>query len=139
MAYSYIQEDGSVAVCSLLSSVPKEQVWVDDLDLPDGGYFREQPQYNAEVTEFPEDRLFRGAWRLVNDALATDLPLAKEIAHDKRRRERAEAFAPLDIGATIPSKATQAEAARQVIRDADAIKQAAIDGAVDETELRGLL
>lgn len=120
MAYSYIQKDGSVAVCSLISSIPEGATY-------------------AEVFEFPEDRLFRGAWRLVNDALATDLPLAKEIAHDKRRRERAEAFAPLDIEATIPSKATQAEAARQVIRDADAIKQAAIDGAVDEAELRGLL
>ena len=120
MPYSYIQEDGSVAVCSLLSSVPEGATY-------------------AEVTEFPIDKLFRGAWRLVDNALVTDLPLAKDIAHEKRRAVRAEAFKPLDIEATIPSKATQAEAARQVIRDADAIKQAAIDGAVDEAELRGLL
>jgi hypothetical protein len=120
MAYSYTQEDGSVAICSLLSSVPSGAEFI-------------------EVTSFPEDRVFRGAWRLSEGELTTNLPLAKEIAHEKRRQARRELYAPLDIEATIPSMAVEAEAARQVIRDADDIKQVAIDNAIDETGLRELL
>jgi hypothetical protein len=120
MAYSYTQEDGSVAVCSLLSSVLEGAEFI-------------------EVTSFPEDRVFRGAWRLSGGELVTDLPEAKLIAHEKRRVNRDELFKPLDIEATRPIMAEAAEAARQVIRDADAVKQVAIDGAVDEAGLRELL
>jgi hypothetical protein len=52
---------------------------------------------------------------------------AKAIAHDKRREARSAEFAPLDIKATIPSEATAAETARQVIRDKYATMQTAID------------
>jgi hypothetical protein len=120
MAYAYLQEDGTVAICSLLSTVPEGATY-------------------SEVTNFPEDRLFRGAWKLLNSELVTDLPEAKVIAHEKRREERAVAFKPLDVEATIPALATQAEAARQVIRDADDAKQIAIDDAVDEDILRGVM
>jgi hypothetical protein len=54
---------------------------------------------------------------------------AKTIAHDKRREARSAEFAPLDIKSTIPSEATAAEAARQVVRDKYAIMQTAIDSA----------
>ena len=54
---------------------------------------------------------------------------AKAIAHDKRRLARSAEFAPLDIKATIPSEATAAEAARQVVRDKYAAMQVAIDAA----------
>ena len=54
---------------------------------------------------------------------------AKTIAHDKRREARTLEFAPLDIKATIPSEATAAEAARQVVRDKYATMQTAIDSA----------
>lgn len=120
MAYSYIQDNGSVAICSLLSSIPEGATYV-------------------EITSFPEDRVFRGAWKLVNGELVTDLPEAKLIVHEKRRVERAELFAPLDVEATIPSRAVAAEAARQVIRNEDDAKQVAIDGVVDEDELRGVM
>jgi len=89
--------------------------------------------------DFPQDKLFRNAWKVSEGALVTDLPKAKLIAHEKRRVERAELFAPLDVEATIPSRAVAAEAARQVIRNEDDAKQAAIDGVVDEDELRGVM
>jgi hypothetical protein len=120
MAYAFEQEDGTVAICNLLSSVPL------------GANYVENPT-------FPEDKLFRNAYRLVNGELITSLPEAKLVAHEKRREERAVAFKPLDIQATIPSKANQAEADRQVIRDADAQKQIDITNAVDEVELRGAM
>jgi len=54
---------------------------------------------------------------------------AKNIAHDARRLARSAEFAPLDIKATIPSEATAAEAARQVIRDKYTTMQTAINSA----------
>lgn len=60
---------------------------------------------------------------------------AKDIAHDKRRAVRAEKFAPLDIQATIPSMATEAEAQRQVIRDEDAAIQTKIETVASADEL----
>ena len=56
---------------------------------------------------------------------------AKAIAHDVRRAARAEEFKPLDVKATIPSEAAQAETDRQAVRDKYATMQAAIDADVD--------
>jgi len=64
---------------------------------------------------------------------------AKEISHNARRMKRAEEFQPLDVKATIPSEAAQAEAERQVIRDKYAAIQAEIDTAADENELKNIL
>jgi len=61
--------------------------------------------------------------------ITINIDKAKTIAHDKRREARSVEFAPLDIKATIPSEATAAEAARQVIRDRYAAMQTAIDSA----------
>jgi hypothetical protein len=61
--------------------------------------------------------------------ITINIDKAKTIAHDKRREARSAEFAPLDIKATIPSEATAAEAARQVIRNKYATMQAAIDAA----------
>lgn len=61
---------------------------------------------------------------------------AKTIAHEIRRNERAKEFAPLDIQATIPSLAEQAEAQRQVIREKYAEIQLAIDSAQSPDELK---
>lgn len=57
---------------------------------------------------------------------------AKDIAHDKRREARAEEFKPHDeiIMKQIPgADATEAEAARQAIRDKYATMQTAINAA----------
>jgi hypothetical protein len=53
MAYSYTQEDGSVATCSLLSSVPSGVEFI-------------------EVTNFPEGKEFRDAWKIEAGALVVD-------------------------------------------------------------------
>jgi len=61
---------------------------------------------------------------------------AKNIAHDKRRKARSAEFAPLDIKATIPSEATEAEAARQAVRDKYTAMQAAIDAATTTEQIK---
>lgn len=65
-----------------------------------------------------------------------NLDKAKEISHDKRRNKRAELFKQLDIEATIPTLAEQAEAQRQIIRDELATIQTEIDKAATVEELR---
>ena len=71
--------------------------------------------------------------------IVINLDKAKQIAHEKRRAARAEEFAPLDVQATIPAKAAEAEAARQVIRDKYAALQAQMDAVQSVEELKGLL
>ena len=70
--------------------------------------------------------------------ITINITKAKNIAHDARRTTRSAEFAPLDIKATIPSEATAAEAARQVIRDKYAAMQTAIDAASTVEELKAL-
>ena len=64
---------------------------------------------------------------------------AKDIAHDIRRQKRNEEFAPLDIQATIPAKAEEAEAARQEIREKYAVIQNQIDSATTPDEIKQVL
>lgn len=64
---------------------------------------------------------------------------AKDIAHDIRRQKRNEEFAPLDIQATIPAKAEEAEAARQEIREKYAVIQNQIDSAATPDEIKQAL
>jgi hypothetical protein len=52
MAYSYIQDNGTVAICSLLSSVPEGAVYY-------------------EVNGFP-DRAYRSAWNLQDGQVTLD-------------------------------------------------------------------
>lgn len=71
--------------------------------------------------------------------IVINLDKAKNIAHDIRRNKRAEEFAPLDIKATIPSEATAAEAARQVIREKYAQVQVDINSATTPEEIKTVL
>jgi len=64
---------------------------------------------------------------------------AKDIAHDIRRAKRSEEFAPLDVQATIPSQASAAESARQVIRDKYAAMQTQINSASTPEEIKTAL
>lgn len=67
---------------------------------------------------------------------------AKEIAHTIRRAERNKTLQPHDflIAAQIPgTDAVAEEAARQVIRDANALVQIDIDNAEDESALKQVL
>lgn len=63
--------------------------------------------------------------------ITINIDKAKAISHDKRRDARTKEFAPLDIKATIPSEAAQAEADRQAIREKYAAIQEQIDAAQD--------
>ena len=67
--------------------------------------------------------------------ITINLDKAKDIAHDKRRAARSSEFAPLDIKATIPSEASAAEAARQVVRDKYAQMQDQINAATSVAQL----
>lgn len=84
----------------------------------------------VDASMVPSDRTFRNAWcPCAVNKIRVDIDKAKGICHEKRRAKRAAEFAPLDVEATIPAKAAQAEAARQAIRDKYAAMQAAIDAA----------
>ena len=61
---------------------------------------------------------------------------AKEITHNVRRDARTKEFQPLDIQATIPSMAVEAEAKRQTIREKYAELQTQIDNAQNADELK---
>jgi hypothetical protein len=71
--------------------------------------------------------------------ITINIDKAKTIAHDIRRAARSAEFAPLDIKATIPSEATAAEAARQVIRNKYAAMQTAIDAASTTDQIKAAM
>jgi len=71
--------------------------------------------------------------------ISINIDKAKTIAHNKRREARSAEFAPLDIKATIPSEATAAETARQVIRDKYAAMQTAIDAESTVDEIKAVM
>ena len=71
--------------------------------------------------------------------IVIDIDKAKAIAHDIRRAARSTEFAPLDIKATIPSEATAAEAARQLVRDKYATMQTAIDAASTTDQIKAAM
>ena len=71
--------------------------------------------------------------------ITINIDKAKTIAHDKRREARSAEFAPLDIKATIPSEATEAETARSAVRAKYATMQTAIDSATTVDEIKSAL
>lgn len=96
------------------------------------------PQF-VDASEIPADRTFRNAWIANSGKVDHDIAKCKSIAHEKRRARRAEEFAPLDVMATIPSKAAQAESQRQAIRDKYDAMQNAIDMANSVDEIKSVI
>ena len=72
-------------------------------------------------------------------SLTVNLSKAKEIAHAKRRADRDVKMKPLDVKATIPLFAEQAETEREAIRVANATVQDAIDAGTGVAELKAAL
>ena len=68
-----------------------------------------------------------------------NLNKAKEISHDKRRNKRAELFKYLDIEATVPVLAEQAEVKRQILRDEFAAIQTEIDNVESVDQLKVII
>ena len=121
----YANNDGGISVIIPTGELSIEEVAAKDV--PEG--------VSYEIVEddvIPSDRTFRAAWVANGAAVDIDLPKAKAIGHDKRRTKRAEEFAPHDevIAKQIPGNdPTEAEAARQAIRNKYADIQDAIDAA----------
>lgn len=126
----YTTEGGGVAVV-----IPADtSMGLDEVaaaSVPNGVQFE-----IVDAGSIPSDRTFRNAWERTGKAIGHNLNKAREIAHDKRRAARAAEFAPLDVEATIPAKAAQAEAKRQAIRDRYAVMQTSIDAAKDIDQLK---
>jgi hypothetical protein len=95
------------------------------------------------VADVPADRTFRNAWKHdtspAPEKVAVDMLKAKDISHEKRRAKRAAEFAPLDVEATIPGKAAQAEAKRQAVRDKHDALQVEIENAGTPEALKAVL
>ena len=130
----YKNQDGSVAV---IVPAPNSGLTVDEVaarDVPDGVSFD-----IVNVSDLPQVRDFRNAWRLNGKRVQEDLGAAKEIAHGKRRAARDSEFAPLDVMATVPAEAARAEAERQLVRDKYASVQSDIDAARDIPALRNAI
>ena len=128
----YAQADGTAAVV-----VPAPGVSIEDaLKAVPHGIAHEV----VDITHIPADRAFRNAWKHdtspAPEKIAIDMPKARDIAHEKRRAKRSEEFAPLDVEATIPAKAAQAEAKRQAIRDKYDAMQVSIDATATVDELK---
>ena len=71
--------------------------------------------------------------------IAININKAKAIAHEKRRAARDAEFAPLDVKATIPSMAAQAETEREAVRVKYAAIQAAIDAATTVEQIKAAM
>jgi len=122
----YQNESGGVSVIIPTGELSIEQVAAKDV--PDGVAYE-----IVEDDAIPSDRTFRGAWVMGDCCIEHDLDKCRAIGHDMRRAKRAEEFAPHDevIAKQIPGvSATEAEAARQEIRD----KYAAIQIEIDRAE-----
>ena len=126
--------DGGVAI---IIPAPECGLTIEEIaakDVPAGVEFE-----IVAVETIPSDRTFRGAWEKQGAAVVHNLAKCKEIGHEKRRAARAAEFAPLDVEATIPAKAQQAEAARQAIRDKYAAMQTQVDAAKSPEEIKAAL
>lgn len=128
----YSTPDGGVAVVIPTGELSIEEVLAKDIP---AGVSAEV----VNVTDIPSDRTFRDAWEKSGKSISHNLSKAKDITHGKRRIARAAAFAPLDLEATIPAKAAQAEAARQAIRDKYAAIQTRIDAASSVDALKTIM
>jgi hypothetical protein len=128
-------ESGGVSVIIPTGELSIEEVAAKDV--PEGVAYE-----IVEDDAIPADRFFRNAWVANGAAVDVDLDKAKDIGHDIRRAARAEEFAPLDavIAKQIPgTSATEAEAARQEIRDKYAAIQTQIDAAEDPDQIKTAL
>ena len=134
----YTQDDGTAAII-----IPAPGVTITQLltSVPEG--------YDYEIvdeTDIPSDRTFRNAWEHDKSEepqkIKHNMTKATKIAHDKRRAKRDLDFAPHDniIAKQIPGQALkQTEAARQAIRDKDAVVQQDIDNASTIDELKAIV
>jgi hypothetical protein len=120
---------------------------IADRDIPEENGVRVQYQL-VEESVIPADETFRNAWVVSNGSVVTDMPRAAIMAHDMRRAARAKEFIPHDeliskqipeSGKTLQQTQTDAETARQAIRDKYGAMQVDIDAATDDVGLKSVL
>ncbi len=124
-------EDNSVSIV-----VPAEGVTIEAAAI---AVPQNLPYEVVDKSVIPTDREFRNAWQQEGNLVTYNIPKCKEIAHEKRRISRSKEFAPLDIEATIPSMAANAETSRQAIRNKYAIIQNQIDSANTLEDIKSAL
>ncbi len=129
MGYVYTQDSGLVAYSPIWLVVPE----ITEAE------FATQ----VEVEGWPQDP-WHEAFEIdtVNSVVVSNVPKLKEWAHGRRRAKRMVEFEPHDdtIKLQVPGQdMAAAEAARATIRTADAGRQTAIDGCVDEAALRAVI
>jgi hypothetical protein len=116
--------------------VPVADMPIDEIrkrTVPDGAAY-----VIIDASSIPAERVFRNAWQISGGKVEVSLPVAKDIAHNKRRAAREKEFSPWDeiIAKQIPgAQASEAEQERQKIRNKYALVQAQIDDATTELEL----
>lgn len=128
----YSAPDGRVAIV-----VPANSVSEALKDVPAGIEYEIVP-----LDQIPSDRFFRNAWVKGTGRVDIDLPKAKEIGHEVRRRLRAEEFAPYDevIAKQIPGNdLLAAEQARADIRLKYSLIQEAIDLATTPEQIKAAI
>lgn len=130
----YSTPEGGVAVIIPAPDCGLTMEQIAEKDVPKGAALE-----IVDASTIPSDRTFRNAWERSGRAIDHNMPKARTIAHKKRRAARASEFAPLDIEATIPAQAAQAEAKRQAVRDRYAVMQAQIDAAPDVDALKAIV
>ena len=129
----YTDENGTLCIVTPVdSSLTLEEV--AKRSVPEGVSYEV-----VNVSDVPVDRTFRDAWKTDGGKIKTDLPKAKLIAHDKRRRARTLEMSPWDLKATIPSEAEAAEAEREKLRKKYADVQTSMDEAKSEKKLKELV
>lgn len=127
----YTNSDGGVSIVRPTGEITLEEVIAKDVPAAD---------YEViNAADVPVDRLFRSAWRKGTGKIDVDVTASKLIAHDIRRAKRDAEFSPLDIQATIPAKALEAESKRQAIRNKYDEMQSAIDKASTTDEIKIIL
>jgi hypothetical protein len=89
------------------------------------------PHAVIDVSQLPEDRYFREAWKLIDGALVIDVELAKEIQRDHWRRLRSPKLAALDLA--FMQALEQGQDTTVIVASKTALRD------VTETELTGTL
>ena len=130
----YSNSDGTVSV---ITPSPNGSIERAKKDIPSGVSYE-----IVDDDKIPTDRTFRNAWVKGSGVVTEDVTKAKALAHETRRRKRAEEFKPYDdiVSLNIPgSDATAAEAERAKIRTKYTTMQTNIDNASDTAGIKTAL
>jgi hypothetical protein len=100
----------------------------------------------ADTTDMPGDnpneydKTFRGAFKKgPNLSIDVSMPMAKDIAHNKRRVKRDAQYSSVDGGSMYSQLSIAGQTKRDAIKMQDDKMQISIDGDLDDAELKQLM